>query len=104
MQDAVGIDVQGVDAIEEQVPEGLQPVQDLLIAFPVMDQRQGGHATGQVLRGVVPVLGCQNDVDDIQYVVAKAMTNIIAFSLEGLWMYTLSMPIPSFMSLNPCSI
>ena len=35
-------------------------------------------------------------------IVVRDMTNIMAFSLEGFWMYTLSIPIPDFISLKAC--
>ena len=35
--------------------------------------------------------------------VAIEITNIIAFSLEGFWMYTFFMDIPSFINLKACS-
>lgn len=43
MQNLAGIDIPCLYTIEEQVPEGLRPIQGLLIVFAIVDQCQSGH-------------------------------------------------------------
>ena len=57
----VRIDIQCLYTIEEEILEGLRPIQVLLIMFPIMNQGQGGHAAYEVFRCVIHTLGGQND-------------------------------------------
>ena len=78
----IGIDIQCLDTIEEQVSEGLRSIQGLLIVFAIMDQCQSGHTDCEVLGGVIDTLGGQNDMDHVRYRGRQGDDEHHAFSLS----------------------